>query len=51
MPVPVSEYYHYNRHFSEKQTAFKLFLPFFLAFSSIIFFSQILLTGQSAFAV
>jgi len=51
IPAPVSEYYYYNGHFSEKQTSFKQFSPLFLTFSSIIFFSQILLTGQSAFAV
>jgi len=51
IPAPVSEYYYYNGHFSEKQTSFKQFSPLFLVFSHIIFFSQILLTDQSAFAV
>jgi hypothetical protein len=51
IPAPVSEYYYYNGHFSEMQTSFKQISPLFLAFSLLSFVSQILLTGQSAFAV
>ena len=36
IPAPVSEYYYYNGHFSEKQTSFKQFSPLFLVFSLIL---------------